>query len=99
SALTVPVGPVPVCETSPPIDLTTLVSAVPSGGAFVFSGPGVTGDQFDPGGLSGAQTITVDYAIGGCAASPATFNLDVVTDASIAVNPVAVCENGSTVDL
>jgi len=99
AATTVPSAAVSVCEGSPPLDLTTLVSALPSGGAFTFSGSQVAGNSFDPSGLSGLQTITVDYAIGGCVAPQVTFDIDVTTTASVTTMNANACENGSSVNL
>jgi large repetitive protein len=96
---TVPATPVVVCEISPDIDLTTMVSAVPAGGVFSFAGTQVAGSSFDPTGLSGLQTITVDYSHGGCVALQATFDIDVTSDVSITVSNTTACENGSPVNL
>ena len=96
---TVPASPDVVCESAGNIDLLTLVSALPAGGVFTFSGPQVTGSSFDPVGLSGLQTITVDYSVGGCAAPQTTFDIDVTSSASIAVTNANACKNGSVVNL
>lgn len=98
ATINVPAAPVVVCESAPVVDLTTLVSAAPTGGVFTFTGPQVTGNNFDPAGLSGIQTITVDYTVG-CTAPTATFDLDVQSVASITASNTSVCENGLSVDL
>jgi len=95
----VPATDVVVCESSADIDLTTLVSAAPAGGVFIFSGTQVTGDVFNPSGLSGIQTITVNYTIGGCAAPQTTFDFDVAASASITTNNATACENGNSLNL
>jgi hypothetical protein len=59
----------------------------------------VAGNSFDPSGLSGLQTITVDYAIGGCVAPQVTFDIDVTTTASVTTMNANACENGSSVNL
>ncbi len=99
ATINVPAATPVVCESSPVVDLTTLVSAIPSGGAFVFTGNQVTGNNFDPSGLSGLQTITVDYSVGGCAGTPVTFDIEVTTTATVVANNATVCENGSALNL
>lgn len=99
ASVTTPASAVAVCESSPDIDLTTLVSAAPAGGVFSFSGTQVTGNMFDPSGLAGIQTITVNYNAGGCTAPPANFDLDVTATANITTSNTAVCENGSVLNL
>jgi gliding motility-associated-like protein len=96
---TVPASAVAACESGPDVDLITLVSASPAGGTFTFSGTQVTGSYFDPSGLSGLQTITVDYTISGCVALQTTFQMDVVNVASITVNNTSACEDGAPVNL
>ncbi len=98
--IVLPPAPVQVCDVGGIIDLNTLVSATPAGGAFVFSGPSVTDPNFDPSGLGNTTvTINVDYSSGTCMAST-SFDIDVVTNATITV-PAAVtaCESGGIVDL
>ncbi|MEO5602856.1 MAG: gliding motility-associated C-terminal domain-containing protein [Cyclobacteriaceae bacterium] len=97
--ITVPAASVSSCETAPDIDLTTLVSASPSGGTFIFSGTQVTGSTFNPSGLSGAQTITVNYSIGSCTAPVASFQINVTNSATLAINSANACQNGGLVNL
>ncbi len=101
ASITVPLQPVAICESSGAmIDLNNLVSASPSGGGFVFSGSGVTGFIFNPATLSGLVTVSVDYSIGGCAAPTRTFDFDVVSNASIAVdNSTVICSTDPLVSL
>ena len=99
AATTVPASAVGMCEGSPAIDLTGLVSALPSGGVFTFSGNQVTGSNFDPSALSGLQTITVDYSAGGCVAPQQTFDIDVTNSATITTMNANACQNGSPVNL
>ncbi|MEX2233860.1 MAG: gliding motility-associated C-terminal domain-containing protein, partial [Cyclobacteriaceae bacterium] len=96
---TVPATAVVTCDNAPDIDLTTLVSALPAGGTFTFSGPQVTANSFNPSGLSGVQTITVDYSVGGCTAPQTTFDIDVTTNVSITINNATACENGASLNL
>ncbi|MEQ9610549.1 MAG: PA14 domain-containing protein, partial [Gammaproteobacteria bacterium] len=70
------------CESAGFLDLTTIASGSPAGGVFTFAGTGVTGTDFDPSGLSGPQSITVDYNIGGCVAATQMFDVDVVPNIS-----------------
>src|SRR5258706_10298403 len=86
--------PTQICQSGGIVDLTTLVTAVPAGGAFTFSGTGVTtSPNFDPTLVAGSTTITVDYASGTCTAS-INFNIDVVAVAAITLPaaPVAECQ-------
>ncbi|MGC1240179.1 MAG: gliding motility-associated C-terminal domain-containing protein, partial [Chryseosolibacter sp.] len=99
ATVNVPATAVPACESAPDIDLTALVSASPSGGTFTFSGTQVAGNLFNPSGLSGMQTITVNYSVGGCNATATAFDIDVTTTASIATTNVNACETGSSVNL
>ncbi len=88
------------CESSGIVDLNTLVSANPTGGTFTFGGTGVTGNNFDPSGLSGSITITVDYSAGGCVAPQQTFNFNVVPNLSLTSdNSTVVCPAGGAVNL
>ncbi|MBL0743824.1 gliding motility-associated C-terminal domain-containing protein [Chryseolinea lacunae] len=101
STITVPTTPITVCQSGGVIDLNTLVSAVPGGGDFVFTGStGITGDNFDPSAVTGTQTILVNYTIGGgCAAAQQQFTIDVVPAATITTTNTTVCPGGGTVNL
>lgn len=50
-----------VCEGDAPLDLTTLLTGTTGG---TWSGTGVTGNFFDPAGLSGAVSLTYDLGAG-----------------------------------
>ncbi len=95
----VPTSTVETCDTGAPIDLSALVSASPSGGTLTFTGAGVSGDIFTPTGLSGLQTVTVEYSIGGCASPTESFTVNVGTTSAITVAPAEVCSTGGAVDL
>ncbi|TRX45293.1 hypothetical protein FNH22_31575, partial [Fulvivirga sp. M361] len=102
STITVPATVTDVCETGGVVDLTTLVSGSPAGGTFSFTGTGVTGNDFDPTGLSGSISVTVNYTSGGgCAATPGALALNVVSTSTITVPATVtdVCETGGVVDL
>ena len=95
--LTLP--PTTLCDNAGPQDLTTIVSASPAGGAFTFSGPGVTGNSFDPTGLSGIQNINVTYDEGACTES-GVLTIDVESAPTITLNPTTpMCENAGPQDL
>ncbi len=101
ATITPPATPTQACQSGGIIDLTTLVSAVPSGGTFTFSGTGVTtSPNFDPSLVAGTTSIQADYASGTCTAT-INFNIDVVTTASITVpaSPVATCQSAGLIDM
>lgn len=101
ATITPPLAPAKICQTAGIIDLTTIVSAVPAGGAFTFSGTGVTvSPSFDPTLVAGSTTITANYTSGTCTAST-TFNITVISTATITV-PVAavgICQSSTPVDM
>jgi len=101
STITVPTAVVEMCQGSGAVDLNTLVSAVPAGGDFVFTAAaGITGDNFDPTGLTGNQVITVNYSLGGaCAAAPKQFTINVSPNATLTTNNLVVCPGGGSVNL
>ncbi len=89
-----------VCENSGLVDLTTIVSAIPGGGTFTFSGSGVTGDNFDPSGLGGSTVnIDVTYDQGVCTVT-GILTIDIETTPAITLNPTTpICENSGPQDL
>jgi gliding motility-associated-like protein len=98
--LTLP--PTSICENSGIVDLTTIVSASPAGGNFTFAGTGVSGQNFNPSGLSGLIQITVNYSDPSlCTAPSGTLDLTVSNAATMIVptTPVQVCEGAGLVDL
>ncbi|MGE0588408.1 MAG: gliding motility-associated C-terminal domain-containing protein [Cyclobacteriaceae bacterium] len=101
--IVLPAPPVQVCDIGGIVDLSTRVSATPSGGSFTFSGDGVVvaTSNFDPTAvMSSPATITVDYVSGTCSAST-TFDIEVVSNATINVPVAAVpaCESNGILDL
>ena len=90
----------PICENSGAQDLLTMVSAVPAGGTFTFSGSGVTGTTLDPVGLGGtAVNVTVDYTLNGCVVSEVMI-IDVESTPVLTLNPITpLCENAGPQDL
>ncbi|AYB34255.1 gliding motility-associated C-terminal domain-containing protein [Chryseolinea soli] len=101
SNITVPAAALAICQGAGVIDLNTLVSALPAGGDFVFAGStGITGDNFDPTGLTGNQVITVNYSLAGsCVAVQKQFTINVSPNATLTTNNLVVCPGGGTVDL
>ena len=89
----------PLCENAGIQDLLTMVSAVPGGGVFSFSGPGVSGTNFDPSGLSGLTNIDVTYDLGACTTT-GTMVIDVEPTPVLTLNPITPqCDSGMPVDL
>ncbi|MFN8341234.1 MAG: gliding motility-associated C-terminal domain-containing protein [Cyclobacteriaceae bacterium] len=101
ATISTPPPPVQLCQTGGVVDLTTLVSAVPTGGTFTFAGTGITtSPNFDPALVSGTSTITINYTTGSCSAST-TMDIQVAASASITVpsSPVSICQSAGIVDL
>ncbi len=98
ATITVPGSATTLCEASGTFDLTTLVSASPVGGSFTFGGSGVTGNIFDPTGLSGNINITVDYTSGTCTDSE-SFVINVINSATINTSNTTICPNSGSIDL
>ncbi|MDH3708637.1 MAG: gliding motility-associated C-terminal domain-containing protein [Cyclobacteriaceae bacterium] len=96
--ITVPPIPVTVCSNDGPQDLLALVSADQPGGTFSFSGPGVSGTNFDPSGLSGFENVTVTYDLGVCSVIN-TIIFDVEPAPVVIPFPISVCEDNGLVDL
>jgi gliding motility-associated-like protein len=90
ATITVPGSAIAVCQASAPVDMTTLVSATPAGGAFTFTGAGVTGNTFDPSAQSGAVAITVNYDAGGCTDTK-TINFTVSPTATLTITNPTTC--------
>ena len=98
ASITVPAAAVAICQTSTPVDMTTLVSAIPLGGTFTFTGAGVAGNMFDPSAQSGLVPITVDYNAGGCLDSK-TLNFSVTATATLTITNTSVCPASGLLDL
>ncbi len=91
-------NPRTVCEDSAPLNLNTLVTANIPGGSFTFAGTGVSGNFFDPAGLSGAITIDVTYVLGNCTVLD-NFDITVQTLPVLTLPATTICENSAPVDL
>ncbi|MBU1720347.1 MAG: hypothetical protein KKA07_14890, partial [Bacteroidetes bacterium] len=70
------VSPGNVCHTDAPLDLSTLVTGTTGG---TFTGTGVTGNMFDPAGLSDTVAITYSIGVAPCEHSE-THDIVVFTD-------------------
>ncbi len=88
--------PSPVCATGGTIDLNTLITGTTGGS---WSGTGVSGNTFDPSGLSGS--IAVTYTVGNApCAENSTININVEPDVDPTwIDPSPVCATGGTIDL
>ncbi len=65
-----PVDPICLGASSPPVTLAATVTGGTGGGAMTWSGPGVTGNSFNPQTAgAGNHTLTVTYAEGPCTES------------------------------
>lgn len=89
-------SPGAVCESSGTINLNTLITGTAGG---TWSGTGVTGNTFNPLGLSGAIAIT--YTVGASPCSEvSTQNISVTTAVSAAwTTPGTICEAAGSVNL
>ncbi len=90
----------PLCTNSGVQDLNSMVSALPAGGVFSFSGPGVTGSNFDPSGQGGnSVNIDVTYVLGTCTVLEVLV-IDVEAEPTITLNPTSpLCDNAGIQDL
>lgn len=88
--------PASVCESDPPLDLNTLVTGTAGGS---WSGTGVTGNMFDPSGLSGNVLIT--YAVGTAPCDDVVAqNINVISAADPSWNPPTnLCSTSPAFDL
>lgn len=85
-----------ICEASGTINLNSLVTGNPGG---TWSGQGVTGNTFNPAGLTGPVAITYDVGVNPCQDSK-TYNITVVEDVSPAwTAPSSICEVQGLIDL
>lgn len=76
--------PANICDYESSIDLNTLVTGTPGG---TWSGPGVTGNMFDPSGLSGSTNIVYTVGAAPCSNfSSQTINVSVI-DAAFTASP------------
>lgn len=88
--------PAPMCSGAATIDLNTLVTGTPGG---YWSGPGVTGHNFSPAGLSGDVDITYTFSPNCADAVSETETISIVSGGSATWTPQTVCSGGGTVNL
>ena len=87
-------GSTTVCSDDPPLDLGILLDPdFPEG---TWSGPGVSGNTFDPMGLSGVQTITFTPATCG---NPATTTINILPSGTPVLGVDTLCQTDPPIDL
>ncbi|MDQ3047110.1 MAG: choice-of-anchor L domain-containing protein [Bacteroidota bacterium] len=84
-----------VCDNAGIVDLNTLLSGTAGG---IWSGTGVSGNNFDPTGLSGSYAVTYSVGTSPCVAV-LTQNITVAPIASAAWTPTTMCSNDGILDL
>ncbi|MBU0488882.1 MAG: gliding motility-associated C-terminal domain-containing protein [Bacteroidetes bacterium] len=88
--------PSPLCQFSSPLDLNSLIDGTTGGS---WSGSGVSGNTFDPAGLSGNISITYIAGISPCDDSQ-THDIQVIASEDPSWDSIAVmCQSGAPVDL
>lgn len=90
-------APSPLCSTAAPVALNTTQSGVTG----VWSGSGVSGNTFNPAGLSGAVVLTFTPSAGQCAL-PNTASVNVTTAVPVVINnapPATLCNTSAAVAL
>lgn len=89
-------SPGAICESSGTINLNTLITGTTGG---TWSGSGVTGNTFNPVGLSGTNAVTYTVGSSPCA-EVLTQNISVTTAVSAAwTTPGTICEAAGNVNL
>ena len=91
-------APSVLCQSSPSINLNTLLegAATPGGS---WSGTGVTGNTFNPNGLNGSYDVTYTVGSAPCIAIE-THPIQVMLSANATwVSPNAICESASSINL
>jgi len=98
SAITTWTPPSSICQSAGALNLNTLLGATTTTGG-TWSGTNVTGNNFNPAGLTGNISITYTAGTAPCASSEA-HNIQVITS-SIAtwVAPATICETATPIDL
>lgn len=89
-------SPGTICEANGAIDLSTLITGSTGG---TFSGSGVSGNNFDPSGLSGGISVTYAVGSGTCSDNQAQ-TITVIPDVDATwTNPSPVCVSNGVIDL
>ena len=83
-----------ICENGGAIDLNAQITGTAGG---TWSGSGVSGNMFDPTGLSGP--IAVTYSVGSSCVSVLTQNITVISNSDPAWTTTSVCQISSPVNL
>ncbi|NUO02181.1 MAG: hypothetical protein HUU01_16365, partial [Saprospiraceae bacterium] len=84
-----------VCSSDAPLNLASLLS--PGTGAGLWSGPGVSGGQFAPAGLSGPVVLT--FTPSGVCTAPATTTLTVTVTEAPVLATATLCQNSGPFNL
>ncbi len=85
-----------ICEASGNVNLNSLISGTTGGS---WTGPGVSGNTFNPSGLSGNQSITYSVGTGVCLQTSAQ-NINVIPDVDPSwTNPATACDGASSINL
>jgi gliding motility-associated-like protein len=91
--------PPPLCNSSGIVDLNALITGTTGG---TWDGPGVTGNSFDPTGLSGDIDITYTVGIEGCVggSSSETNTIQVIAQGSASwTSPGTICNSQAPINL
>jgi gliding motility-associated-like protein len=92
---TLSVSPTTMCASDSPIALNTTQSGIIG----VWSGNGVSGNSFDPFGLSGSITLTFNANTGQCANNN-TVNITVTAPTSVTLTPLSpICDIATPISL
>jgi gliding motility-associated-like protein len=87
-----------ICESAGSINLNTVGSPTQGGGTW--SGTGVSGNTFNPTGLSGAINVTYTVGTGGSCIDASTQSITVIPDVDPAwTSPGTVCETAGNINL
>lgn len=91
-------APAPICQSAAAINLNTLLAATATSGG-TWSGTGVTGNNFNPAGLSGNINVTYTIGTAPCVVSE-SHNINVATSAIATwTAPTSLCQSAGTLDL
>ncbi len=86
----------PICTLANSINLSTLVSGTPGG---TWSGQGVTGNTFNPEGLSGSVSLTYSVTVGNCN-DVLTQSIPLINSSDASwTSPTNICASATLVDL
>ncbi len=88
--------PSPVCESGGNVNLNGLITGTPGG---TWSGTGVSGNTFDPSGLSGSISITYTVGSGSCQETSTIMVTITATPNPNWTSPGSICEAAGTVNL